>query len=210
MAHSWDSPRKAASLTTFSPAEPMVEGPQTSLPVSSLLAKLLPFSLPVTALRGQWAVFLWWARVASPGLHRPWQETTWVPTHLSLSSSPLTSEVVVSASCLWFLTNHLLFNFLWLVCLSGVLMAELMGYSSIVILDLLSSATGQLSPGLFLSSHCPFQDWCCALPRPLPASLLCFLLPKGEVSQSVSSVTQLCPTLWDPTSHSMPGLPGVT
>lgn len=54
MAHSWDSLRKVASLTTFSPAEPLEEGPQTSLPVSSLLAKLLPFSLPVTALRGQW------------------------------------------------------------------------------------------------------------------------------------------------------------
>ena len=39
---------------------------------------------------------------------------------------------------------------------------------------------GQLSPGLFLSSHHPFQDWCCPLPRPLPAPLLFFLLPKAE------------------------------
>lgn len=70
----------------------------------------------------------------------------------------MTSEAVVSASCLWFLTNHPLFNFLWLVCPSGILMAELVGYSSIVIPDLLSLATGQLSPGLFLSSHHPFQD----------------------------------------------------
>lgn len=49
MALSWGSLRKAGSLTPFSPAEPLEEGPQTSLPV-----KLLPFSLPVAALRGQW------------------------------------------------------------------------------------------------------------------------------------------------------------
>ena len=34
-----------------------------------------------------------------------------------------------------------------------------------------------------------------------------FLLPDLEKFSSVQSVTQSCPTLWDPMNHSMPGLP---